>query len=278
MKTLTSGLATHYAQNTTSLAYLLLITRTDSQVFAFTSHQSDLTVSGQVYSASQGLAVTSLVQTAGLSVDNMDLMTINDHTLFTDLDIFNGVWRNATFTLSKCNWANVADGVEVLLTGTLGEITTSDNTLRVELRGLQQYLQQPVGIVTSKTCRARLGDSSCTKDLTSFTHSGSVTSVTSNQVFTDSTKAQASDYFGAGYVQWLTGANAGLKSRVKQFASGQFTLTLPVLSNIAIGDTFTAVAGCRLRFAEDCVAKFSNGINFQGEPHLPGVDAVTSSP
>ena len=67
-----------------------------------------------------------------------------------------------------------------------------------ELRGLQQYLQQPIGSVSSKTCRARLGDALCTKVLTSFTFTGSVTTATSAQVFTDSTKAQAAEYFNEG--------------------------------------------------------------------------------
>jgi hypothetical protein len=47
---------------------------------------------------------------------------------------------------------------------------------------------------------------------------------------------------------------------------------------IQIGDTFSAVAGCQKRLAEDCGTKFSNVVNFGGEPHLPGIDALTSPP
>ena len=45
---------------------------------------------------------------------------------------------------------------------------------------------------------------------------------------------------------------------------------------IAIGDAFTAVAGCQKRHDVDCRDKFGNLLNFQGEPHLPGIDALTS--
>lgn len=276
-KTIPIALETHYQGPTTSIAYMLRVERSDTVVFAFTSHKEDQTVSGQLYSAGQGLAISNLVQTSGLGTDNMELKTVNDGTLFTDLDIRNGVWRNAEFLLSRYNWKSPSDGSEPLLSGTFGEVVSRNNYVVCELRGLQQYLQQPVGSLTSKTCRARLGDSKCTKDLTSFTHAGTVTSLVGPQVFTDSALVQASDYFGAGEVRWLTGANAGLKARVKLFASGQFTLTLPMLSGISIGDTFTAIAGCRLRFEEDCKVKFSNGINFQGEPHLPGLDKLTAS-
>jgi uncharacterized phage protein (TIGR02218 family) len=276
-KVIPIALETHYQGATTSTAYILKVTRTDSVVFAFTSHKEDQTVGGQLYSSGQGLTISNLVQNSGLATDNMELTTVNDGSLFTDLDIRNGIWRNAVFILSRYNWKSPSDGSEPLIAGTFGEVVSKNNYVMCELRGLQQYLQQPVGSLTSKTCRARLGDGLCRKVLTSFTHAGTVTSLVGPQVFTDSALVQADDYFGAGEVRWLTGANSGLKARVKLFSAGQVTLTLPMLSGIAIGDTFTAIAGCRLRFEQDCKAKFSNGINFQGEPHVPGIDKLTQS-
>ena len=43
---------------------------------------------------------------------------------------------------------------------------------------------------------------------------------------------------------------------------------------IAIGDTYTGIAGCRKNFTDDCVTKFANGVNFRGEPHVPGNDQL----
>jgi hypothetical protein len=45
-----------------------------------------------------------------------------------------------------------------------------------------------------------------------------------------------------------------------------------------VGDTYSVHAGCRKRLAEDCLAKFDNVLNFQGEPHRPTVDDLTASP
>ena len=275
MKTLATALATHVAGGTTTLADLLLITRTDATVFAFTSAAYDVTISSQLYTSAQGLDISSIELAAGFAVDNLELTTLDDGTLFTKNDVLAGVWRNAAFTISRYNWASPTDGVDVRMTGTIGNVQLHRGYVVCELRGLQQYLQQPIGSLTSKTCRARLGDSLCTKVLTSFTVTGSVTAVTSKQVFTDSTKAQAAEYFAEGILTWTGGVNSGLSQKVKTFTGGVFTLSLPMIQTISTSDTFSVIAGCQKRL-EDCVDKFDNVLNFQGEPHLPGIDQLTA--
>ena len=277
MKTLPSGLAAHYALGTTTLAYGLKIERLDSTVFAFTSATYDAVIDGVTYESTQGLNVSSIETASGFTVDNLELSTIDDGTLFTKTEVLGGIWRNAAFTLFRYNFNNIADGVEYLLTGNLGEVTLRNGMATVEMRGLQQYFQQPVGAVTTITCRARLGDSLCTKDLTSFTHTGTITSAPTLRGFTASGLAQASDYFAEGVVTFTSGACINMSAKVKSFASGVVVFQLPLIVAPAIGDTFTAVAGCRKRYTEDCIGKFANGLNFQGEPHLPGLDKVIAT-
>ncbi len=48
------------------------------------------------------------------------------------------------------------------------------------------------------------------------------------------------------------------------------------MEDIQVGDTFDVIAGCRKRLTEDCKVKFNNVLNFQGEPHLPGIDRLTA--
>jgi uncharacterized phage protein (TIGR02218 family) len=278
VKSNSSGLTTHYSGGTTSVSHLLLVTRTDGEVFAFTSAGEDVPINGVTYLSAPGLDVTSVVTSSGLAVDNLELSTINDGEVFVLGEVLSGLWNNAAFQISKYNARDTSQGVEVILTGTIGGVQIHQDKVVAELRDLKQHLQQTVGSVTSKTCRYRLGDSRCTKDLTSFTHSATVTGVTSQQVFTASGLGQASDYFGAGQVDWLTGNNAGLSVLVKSFAGGVITLNLPLYMEIQVGDTFSAVAGCRKRLAEDCFTKFDNVLNFGGEPHLPGIDALTKPP
>jgi uncharacterized phage protein (TIGR02218 family) len=274
MKTLPALLDTHYSGGTTTLADLLKITRTDGEIFAFTSAADDVTIDSQLYTSAQGLNISSIEVSAGFAVDNLELTTLDDGSVFTKADVLSGVWRNADFVISRYNWKNPTDGVEVRMAGTVGEVNMHRGYITAELRGLQQYLQQPIGSVSSKTCRARLGDALCAKDLTAFTHAGTVTSAASNQVFTASAMAQAADYFAEGILTWTGGVNSGLIVKVKGFASGVFTLMLPMLQTITAGDTFSVVAGCQKRLT-DCATKFDNVLNFQGEPHLPGIDEMT---
>jgi uncharacterized phage protein (TIGR02218 family) len=53
---------------------------------------------------------------------------------------------------------------------------------------------------------------------------------------------------------------------------------LPMTRAIQVGDTYSLIPGCKKRFSTDCVAKFNNGVNFRGEPHVPGLDAVIKRP
>jgi uncharacterized phage protein (TIGR02218 family) len=114
-------------------------------------------------------------------------------------------------------------------------------------------------------------------DLGPYTATGTVTSVASKQEFTETPRAEPPDYYGEGLITFTSGLNAGLSQKIKTFLTGTFVLSLPMIQAIGVGDTYIVIAGCRKRATEDCAAKFDNILNFQGEPHLPGIDALTKS-
>lgn len=291
MKVIPIALQSAYDSGSTTLALGLFLIRRDGELFAFTSHDksivldvsawaNDSNATAVEFDSRQGLDASNFVTSAGLDVGNAELTTLDDGTLFNRDDIFNGLWVNAQFWIFRYDYTNAADttDVEVLMRGTTGETGVNQNTIVVELRDLAQKLQQPIGIVTQKTCRARLGDSKCTVDLGPFTHSLTVTGVTSKRLFTCAGAGQAADYFTEGIVTWITGNNTGVEVKVSYFASGVFTLVVPMWLDIQVGDTLSAVAGCQKRLSEDCITKFDNVLNFQGEPHVPVTDELTASP
>lgn len=278
MRTIPINLAAHMALGTTTVSYLLKVTRLDATVFAFTSADADVVSGGVVYLASPGLDVSSIVHSAGLAVDNLELTTLDDGTTFSQADVLGGLWRNAAFQISKLNRNSVGDGVTVLMVGTVGDVSLQRGVIHAELRGLQQYLQQPIGSVSSRTCRARVGDAMCTVNIPGLTVTGSVSAVTSNQVFVFGASGAVADYFAEGLLTFTSGLNVGLSQKVKVFAADKtITLSLPMVQAVVVGDTFTVYPGCRKRLAEDCVGKFNNVLNFQGESHLPGIDQLTGS-
>lgn len=280
MKTFAGGLAAHYALDATTLCQCLKIVRSDGVSLHYTTAQIDVPVSGDVYLSAPGLEVSDLVNSSGLNVDNLEMTIIpEDSGYITRSDLLTGKWNGANFELFETSYVDPTIGINILKTGTLGEVRLARDSFVVELRGLAQALQQTIGAVTSKTCRYRLGDADCTVDLGPFTHNGTVSGVTSQQVFTASALTQPADYFVEGTVEFTSGNNDGYIQKCKIYTSGKiFTLSLPMPFPIQVGDTFTAIAGCRKRLSEDCYTKFDNVLNFGGEPHIPGIDSVTAPP
>lgn len=277
-KAIPAGLLSNYQSDSPTVAWAIKITRTDDEVYGWTSADRDATIDAVIYESAPGLSVASFASSAGLAVDNSELTVLADDTIITRADIIAGRWNNAAYLLFKYDWTDVSAGKEVISSGFLGELHPRSGAYVAELRALQQYLQQPVGAASTKTCRARLGDAMCMVDLGGWTETGTITGVTSKQVFTDSSRAEADDYFGEGILTWTAGLNTGLSQKVKTYASDTFTLSLPMIFDVQIGDTYSVIAGCRKRLDEDCATKFSNELNFQGEPHRPTVDELTSSP
>lgn len=192
MKTLPALLNIHMQGGSTTLADLLKITRKDGAVYAFTSAGDDVTIDGVLYLATQGLDISSIEVSAGLAVDNLELTTLDDGTTFSQFDVLAGKWNNADFVISRYNWQTPTDGVEVRMVGTIGQVRMLRGSVVAELRGLQQALQQPIGSITSKTCRARLGDAMCRVVTSLWTVRGVVTSSTGTQTFASSV------FYGAG--------------------------------------------------------------------------------
>lgn len=110
--------------------------------------------------------------------------------------------------------------------------------------------------------------------IVALTLRGTVQSVTSTRELTVDLTAQPDDWWAAGKMTIVTGANAGIAREVETYSAGAFTLWQAFPFAIAPGETVEVHAGCRKRLAEDCVAKFDNGHNHQGFPFLPGMDAA----
>ena len=89
----------------------------------------------------------------------------------------------------------------------------------------------------------------------------------------------ADGWFAGGVLTWESGANAGRSCEVRDWveASSRITLFLPQPFAIEVGDKFRAYPGCDKRLST-CTGRFANVLNFRGEPHLPGQDAMLSYP
>lgn len=289
MKTFSPALAAEYQRGTTKMSHAIRVVRADGQVYAYTSGQRSVIIANQVYTRSN-LTLSDVVTSVDMSVGNMEfyLYASLDDPVFNQAEVFGGLWKNAEFEIFEYNRESPSDGKNPIVSGTFGEITIHADHYQVELRDWMQYLQQPIGEASSKNCRNRLGDERCLVDLSAFTVTGSITSVTSNQVFRDDTRTEGDDWFAEGVLTFTDGDCAGMSQKVKFYAAdGTFTLSLPMFSAVQVGDGYSVHAGCRKRHdrtlanpsgASDCLDKFNNVLRFRGEPHRPGVDRLTAAP
>lgn len=278
-RSISAGLAAHLALETTSLATLWKVTRTDGQVFGFTDHDADLVLSGVTYKASTGYSRSAVRAALGLATDNMELAGALASSAITAADIRAGLWDYAVVEIYLVNWADLTMGTLQMAKGKLGQITSGRSGFKTELLGLAHHLAQAVGRVYTPACDANLGDSRCGVNLTSFTKTGTITSVTSRRAFTDSSRTEASGYFDGGKFTWTSGNNNGLKMEVKAYLlnspGGAFTLQLPMPYAVQVGDTYSAIHGCD-KTAATCIATFNNIVNFRGFPTVPGPRRMVS--
>lgn len=80
-------------------------------------------------------------------------------------------------------------------------------------------------------------------------------------------------YFDFGVITFTSGNNSGLSMEVRSYVPKQITLQLPMPYPLQVGDTYTMHAGCD-KSVTTCHDRFSNVVNFRGEPYLPGIDKI----
>ena len=89
------------------------------------------------------------------------------------------------------------------------------------------------------------------------------------------------DWFNGGAVFFETGDNAGRTIEVRDFIEGAGTQDIELISDmpfvIQVGDKLRVFPGCD-KTNPICISKFNNGINFVGEPFVPGEDILGQYP
>lgn len=273
MKSLSTDLAAHIAGETLTLATCWKLTRTDGTVMGFTDHDRDLIVDSTAYAAATGFTPTAIAGTDTLAVDNLDVEGMLSAGSLEEADVLAGKYDFAEIEICQVNWADVAQGKLKLRRGWLGEVTLRHSHFVAEVRGVAQRLSATLGQIYSPSCRAQFGDARCKMNLAAHTVTGSVTSVSSSQIFFDTARTEDSGTFTSGKITFTSGANGGLSMEVKEYVTGQLTLALPMPFGIETGDTYSLIKGCDKTFAT-CQTTYDNAMNFRGEPHVPGMDRM----
>lgn len=280
MRALDPDLQTHLNSGATTLATCWRVRRRDGAVLGFTDHDRALSFDGTDFLPETGATGSALSSSADLAADNADIEGALSASALSAEDLTAGRYDGAEVEIFRVNWAAAAQRV-LLKTAVIGEVKREGAAFRAELRGLSHYLDQPMGRLYQRLCDVNVGSPKCGVDLAdpAFKTSGAVTALRDAQSFIASGFSSFEDgWFAHGLLTWATGANAGLSAHIKaQTQNGAVALWLPPGAGLAIGDTFTVTAGCEKRF-QTCKEKFSNAINFRGQPFMPGNDVAISYP
>ncbi len=283
MVVVADALNAHLATGATTLARCWKITRKDGVVFGFTDHDNDLAFDELTYQASTGMDAQALEMSTGLSVDNSQAVGALSAVGLTEEDILAGRYDDAEICLWWVNWQNCADRMQ-LFRGSLGEVRQRGALFEIELRGLAETLNRPIGRAYVKTCDLALGVLKCGVDLgdPNFAVTLSVERAAEGATLEIGALPDfETGWFAHGELRWISGANMGTAGLIKQdLGAGtlrRIELWQEPARKIVLGDAFTLVAGCDKR-AETCRVKFDNYLNFRGFPDMPGDDWVTAYP
>ena len=95
MRTISPALLAHLQGDTKTIASLWLITRTDSQVFAFTDLDQNITYNGVVYESAGGYTHSQIDMTSDLSTTNLEVTALFDSSSITPASLESGAWDGA---------------------------------------------------------------------------------------------------------------------------------------------------------------------------------------
>jgi len=277
MRKLNTNLETHLVNASTTLCHAWRLTRTDGVVLGFTDHDEKLEFDGTEFLPESGFIPSAVRSELGLNVDDGEVAGAFSSNAILEKDISDGRYDGARIEVFFLNWQEPQNFLK-LRTQELGEVSYSDQVFQAELRSIAHKLDQAKGRTFSKKCAADLGDNSCKVNLDApqYKSSGTLISSTSDrQAVVSGLSNFDNGWFRYGLLQWTTGQNQGLSVEVQEHALENGSVTLSFFSPLpnvpGIGDQFTVTAGCSKSFGT-CGSKFSNVLNFQGFPHLPGSD------
>ncbi len=261
----------------TTLCNAWRLTRIDGVVLGFTDHDHMLEFDGTKFEPESGFLPSSARTELGLNIDDGEVAGAFSAFAITEKDLASGRYDGAIVEVFLLNWQDTSSALK-LRTQEIGEVSFGDHVFQAELRSLAHRLDQPQGRTYGRKCSANLGDASCKIDLTSQLYDGAGTVISSKDERTcivEGLDAYDEFWFRYGLMTWTSGANSGLSVEIHdhQIQNDQIILKFfSPLANISeTGDTFEVTAGCAKTFLT-CSDKFSNVINFQGFPHLPGSD------
>lgn len=290
MRQVSAALGSFLASSTNAIwRHLLTLTLSDSTVYRWTDHETDLVVGGATFVAggtgtAPSFTVDSRRDPAGTEIGEAEVtLDCGEAATIGGVRIPLAVTRNvldrAKVKIERVFGDSSIDtslGTLNWFEGVVAETDPSSTQVKLSLADGREELNAvlPHTEITP-SCQNTLYDSQCGANRVSFQRSGMVSAGAGTLVFQTNRTQEPSDYFALGVITFfgnVTAALAGIKRSVRAYrpATGEFELDEPLPVAPQSGDTFTAVPGCNHKWSDaNGCAKFSRQARFRGCPLLP---------
>jgi len=260
-----------------------IFTLIDGSVLYYCDGDRDIIYNGNTYkagNASNGVIFNdgnkiSLHWKTGLDVDTLEFVVAPRDALIEGTPflsaIRNGIFDGADLTLGRFympTYGDTSAGLLIVFKGRVGEISAGRITANFKINSYTELLNMQIPRnLYQPACLNTLYDSACTLSKAAYAVNGTVNSGSTVSIINTSL-GYGDGYFSQGIIKFTSGANAGFQRSVKNYASSQVSLYIPLGSAPLAGDTFTIYAGCD-KSQSTCSNKFHNISNFRGFPYIP---------
>jgi len=275
MRDIPSGLAAHIETAATTLCHCWSLTRRDGLVLGFTDHDRKLSFDGVDFAATTGLEAAESAAELGFAIGGGEVAGAFAALGLNEADLVRGLYDDARVRVWLVNWAD--PGQRVLLEeGFVGEIKRGEASFTAEVRSFAKAFDEERGRLYMRSCSADLGDARC--GVTLVAAEAEVAGSDGRlSLSAEGMSSYPDGHFTGGRLVFTSGGNAGFATEVKRHgregAQARFQLWQATTAPIVPGDRFRVTPGCDKSFAT-CRAKFGNGVNFRGFPHMPTTDFI----
>lgn len=251
------------------------VSRLDGVTLGFTSHDRDLEFNGLRHRAAPGMLPSAIRRTASLELDSAEVAGALSHGAITEEDLSAGRFEGARVEIGLVDWENLDR--TALYFGKMGDISSDAGSFEAELRSAKADLEKDLVPRTSPTCRAQFCGPGCSLSAHRFTHEVRLAflDVETSRILFDGAPPPAATI--GGTLRWIDGPRSGITMRIVDADEDGLIADMETSVDIQLGTRALLREGCDHTLAT-CAKRFGNSINFQGEPFLPGNDALIRYP
>ena len=249
------------------------ITRRDGQVYRIAESDEPITIGGNIWTVAPGLIISAVKHTNNGEMPSCNIVAVHNRGIvFDSNDIDNGLFDAAAVQIYIVDRLNLATP-KLLFTGSIGNISyTVENQAVFDVVGPAAFGRILMTQKRSPMCRTDLYSELCGVNPDSYQVMTTIAAVVDNYNFTVGALAQPDGWFTQGVLKLDSNVSLEIANWVQ--ASHTITTYLPSARLLTVGQGVTLWPGCDKTMTETGCGKYSNWINFIGEPHFTGTAAA----